>query len=106
MIAMATVIPYMVAALWEPACAAAKTLAAARDVASLATAANGLVAVVLPALIFGVFYACLEASRRLALSVQKRLTSGMHDYPPPRNLAVGAKGSNRELRTVEQGRSS
>ncbi|CAE7465706.1 PAO [Symbiodinium sp. CCMP2592] len=40
---------------------------------------------------------------QLSWSIQARLTSGMHDYPPPRNQ-FGRRGQNRELRTVEQGR--
>ena len=41
-----------------------------------------------------------------AVSIESRLTTGLSEYPPPRNKAAGAKGTEKELRTVEQGRSS
>ena len=43
---------------------------------------------------------------KVASDVAAKLTTGMGEYPPPRNRAAGAKGTARELRTVEQGRSS
>lgn len=42
------------------------------------------------------------AAHLAARSVESRLTSGLSEYPPPRNSGRAAK----ELRTVEQGRSS
>ena len=35
--------------------------------------------------------------------VERALTSGVHFYPPPRNLP-DKKGASRNLKTVEQGR--
>ena len=35
--------------------------------------------------------------------VERALTSGVHFYPPPRNLP-DKKGASRNLNTVEQGR--
>ena len=58
-----------------------------------------------PLLAMAALCAALNAARMAAVSVQQRLTSGMHEYPPPRNRQEGAKGTARELRTVEQGRS-
>ncbi|CAE7354829.1 PAO [Symbiodinium natans] len=40
---------------------------------------------------------------QVAWAIAARLTSGLHDYPPPRNRQ-GRRGQSRELRTVEQGR--
>ena len=47
-----------------------------------------------------------SAAWRFATIVEQKLTSGMSEYPPPRNLPQGAKGTARELRTVEEGRTS
>jgi hypothetical protein len=46
--------------------------------------------------------ASVAALQRAAWSVERRLTSGLSEYPPPRNSGK----ASRELRTVEQGRSS
>ena len=47
----------------------------------------------------------LGAAWHFSTLVEKRLTSGMHEYPPPRNLPEGKRAA-RELRTVEEGRRS
>ena len=40
---------------------------------------------------------------KFSVTVERSLTSGLHFYPPPRNL-VDRKGAARNLKTVEQGR--
>lgn len=54
---------------------------------------------------FGVATGLLGAALHFSTLVERRLTSGMHEYPPPRNLPEGKRAA-RELRTVEQGRRS
>jgi hypothetical protein len=81
-------------------------MGAARSAASLAAGAKALLVTLLPLLAMTALCVALNTARMAAVSVQQRLTSGMHEYPPPRNRKEGAKGTARELRTVEQGRSS
>ena len=45
----------------------------------------------------------LFAIRQFAQSVAEKLTTGLGEYPPPRNRPEG-EGAATELRTVEQGR--
>ena len=105
-IGSATILPWLVSSSWAAVSAACGVLGAARSVASLAAGAKALLATLLPLLAMAALCAALNMARMAALSVQQRLTSGMHEYPPPRNRKEGATGTARELRTVEQGRSS
>ena len=73
---------------------------------AVGAAIKGLVVALWPLVALAVLSAGVEAARRATVSVEQRLTSGMHEYPPPRNRAAGAVGTARELRTVEQGRAS
>ena len=93
-------------------------LRAARRVAAVCRGALLALAAALPSLLgalrplrahvralcgLGVLAALQALAWRAAAVVAQRLTSGMAEYPPPRNRAEG-KGAARELRTVEQGR--
>ena len=94
-------------------CAAARVNAA--RVRRAASATLLALAAAAPALLLGIqrrrSLTCLLAlaaavsaqTWRVAAWIERSLTSGIYDYPPPRNRP-DTKGSSRELRTVEQGR--
>lgn len=106
LLAAATLVPWLVAAKCQAVTSAASLLLAARSFAPLLLAAKGLFVALTPWIAMAVFCVGVEAARRGALSVEQRLTSGIHEYPPPRNRPSGVTGNAKELRTVEQGRSS
>ena len=102
MIAAATAVPWLISIKLAGVSAAATALAANPTW----PAAIGMVVAMKPWLIMAAGFAALEKARQLAKSIAERLTTGLSEYPPPRNRAQGAKGAVRELRTVEQGRSA
>jgi hypothetical protein len=48
--------------------------------------------------------ALLLQARAFAAYVAQSLTSGLFEYPPPRNRPAFAAGNSKNLKTVEQGR--
>lgn len=90
----------------------AGALANARKASAVAKVLLITAAAAMPALLLGGAWhmaaalalaaAVTTAAQRAAWTVEQRLTSGLSEYPPPRNSGK----ASRELRTVEQGRSS
>lgn len=107
----AALLPWLVSARWaaasEAACKVwqAASLGKGLGMAHVVAGVKAFMGAVWPLLALAAFCGVVDVARKTAISVEQRLTSGMHEYPPPRNLALGAKGAARELRTVEQGRS-
>jgi hypothetical protein len=57
-----------------------------------------------PALALALGAALLLQARAFAAYVAQSLTSGLFEYPPPRNRPAFAAGNSKNLKTVEQGR--
>ena len=106
LLAMLALTPWVATRCAPAAAAAAAQLAAASGARSVVAAIGALVVAARPLLAAGTAAAMLGAGRSLALSIERRLTSGLSEYPPPRNQPAGSKMNARELRTVEQGRRS
>ena len=108
LLAIATTLPWMVASRAQAVAAAAATLSTsivARHT-TIASAALALLASLRPFLGVVLLAGSAAAVSHVATLIESRLTSGLGEYPPPRNKPDGARGSARELRTVEEGRRS
>lgn len=105
LIALATSLPWILSSSSMAVLLAAPrfTSAVATRTSLLAAAAELLVSL-RPLLGISVMAVAVGAARKFALTVEQRLTTGLPEYPPPRNRP--AKGKGKELRTVEQGRRS
>lgn len=105
LLALGTLCPWIVASTL-PAVTSAAAAAVARPASAAAAvrAALGLLRALGPLLMLGLLGGGVAAGREFAASIARRLTSGMCEYPPPRNGPADAAA--RELRTVEQGRRS
>ena len=103
LLALVACLPWVVASTSQGLLVAASALGTAMATRGAVLAAAGqLLLSARPLLGSGILGAVLAAVRQAALVVTQRLTTGMAEYPPPRNRP--GKGKRRELRTVEQGR--
>ena len=105
LILLATMLPWVVASSSRGVLTAAPALGTALATRSaMLAAATRMMVSMCPLLCISVMVAVVGVARHLGLTVAQRLTSGLPEYPPPRNRPAKGIGKGRELRTVEQGR--
>lgn len=105
LLALGTCTPWAIVGSSHAVLGAASALSTARTVPTALAATCGLIGTLLIRPIGAVTLSALAlfVIRQFAQSVAEKLTTGLGEYPPPRNRAEG-EGAATELRTVEQGR--
>jgi hypothetical protein len=106
LVAVLALSPWLVAHSWPSILTAATGVTSATGLRGGMRAIGALLVASRSLLAAGLVAASVGAGRELARSIERRLTSGLSEYPPPRNQPADSKTKARELRTVEQGRRS